>query len=490
MGIREVFVHNSLTGKKEKFSATKAGQVSIYCCGPTVYGYTHVGNARAAVVPDLVVKTLKLAGYTVTFARNITDIDDKIIQGATQEGSNWTDVVKKYTQAYHNDLRSLGIVEPAVEPTATNSINEILNTIKSLIEQEFAYVAETPFGNDVYFRVSKFQGYGKLSKRKLEDMKVGARVEVGESKEDPLDFALWKAAKPSEPTWESPWGPGRPGWHIECSAMIEKVFGNTIDIHMGGLDLLFPHHENEIAQSESCFHRPLANFWIHNGLLNFGKEKMSKSLGNIFTTSRFLEMYGPEVFRMMCLQVHYRSPMEFSEEITLRSESMLERIYHAIASANLVSSLDQDIATQAQVKMGPEYANLNQQITDPLFDDFNTSKGLGIIFKTIRALHKLGDKNSWSILLQILPTLRTVYGIGNEDPQTALAGIRSRKLKRLGITEARAKEIDQLIESRDIARKNKRFEESDSIRNEIEAKGILIMDGPDGSSWTIKGGTQ
>ncbi len=485
--ISELNLYNTLSGKKEKFTPINTGEVSIYSCGPTVYGLTHVGNARAALVPDLVVRTLELAGYKVNFARNITDIDDKIIKVSQTENITWQEVVAKFTNAYHSDLKKLGVTLPKHEPKATETVAEILALIENLIERGAAYVSETPFGNDVYFKVSSFSEYGKLSKRKLEDMKAGVRIETGESKNDPLDFALWKAAKPGEPSWDSPWGLGRPGWHIECSAMIKKVFRGPIDIHMGGIDLIFPHHENEIAQSESCESHKLANYWIHNGLLNFGKEKMSKSLGNIFTTEKFLDLYGPEIFRLMCLQHHYRGPMEFSEEVILRAEAMVERLYVALGQFEKAQKLGAQ-KSQAYSLLGEEFLNLHKQISEPLFDDFNTAKGLGIVFKTIRALNKLGNESAWIVLEDAWPVVRNIFRLLEaSSANEGLSSLRARKLKRLGITEQRASEIENLLLSRDIARKNKDFENSDKIRAQIEAQGILIMDGPDGSTWTIKG---
>jgi cysteinyl-tRNA synthetase len=484
---KAIHLYNSLSGKRELFTTLKPGEVTLYSCGPTVYGFTHVGNARAALVADLVVRVLTFSGLKVTFARNITDIDDKIIKVSQTENTPWPQIVEKFTEAYHSDLSKLGISKPSHEPRATQTLKEITLTIEQLIKEDAAYTAETPYGTDVYFRVSKFSTYGKLSKRKIEDLKTGVRIEPGESKEDPLDFALWKAAKPGEPSWNSPWGEGRPGWHIECSAMIESLFHGTIDIHMGGIDLIFPHHENEIAQSETCFHRPLANYWVHNGLLNFGKEKMSKSLGNIFTTQKFLELYGAEVFKLMCLQHHYRGPMEFSDEVILRAEALLERIYHAFSQLEKAKNSSTRVTSaQALEKLGVEFGNLKEQIEAPLFDDFNTAKGLGVLLKTIRALNKLNDEPAWMALELAQPVLVNVFGLLNESPESGLRSIRQRKLKRLGITESRALEIEELLKNRDLARKNKDFATSDKLRADIESQGIVIMDSPEGSAWTIR----
>lgn len=477
MSLPEIFCLNSLSGKREKFSPQIPGEVSIYGCGPTVYGLTHVGNARAALTVDLVAKVFKLAGYNVKLARNITDIDDKIIKVAAQTQTSWQNVVEKYTNAYRSELQTLQVEAPTFEPKVTEHLNDIHKIITKLIELNAAYAAETPFGTDVYFAVSSFQSYGKLSKRKTDDLRVGVRIEPGESKRDPLDFALWKAAKPGEPSWESPWGPGRPGWHIECSAMIASIFGDQIDIHMGGIDLIFPHHENEIAQSEACSKKPLAHYWIHNGMLTLGREKMSKSLGNIFTTQAFLEKYGPEVLRLMCLQHHYRAPMDFSDESIIRAEGLLERLYrgkqHSLKS-NTNSSLPAPWKDQLD------------QLSKVLFDDFNSAKAMGLILGALRVCYKESSAELWAMWWkQSQPYFEKVFSILGDDPEVALKNIRKRKLLRLGITDQLAQEIDQKLESRELLRKEKKFDEADRVRKELEARGFLIMDGPDGSSWSL-----
>jgi cysteinyl-tRNA synthetase len=476
---KDVFGFNSLTGKREKLVPQVAGQFSVYGCGPTVYGLTHVGNARAALTVDLVTRVLELAGYKVKLARNITDIDDKIIKVAAETQSTFEAVVKKFTASYQNELKILEIRTPEAEPTATQSINEIYSFIKKLVDTGAAYPADTPFGTDVYFRVHKFSEYGKLSKRKTEDLKVGVRIEPGETKEDPLDFALWKAAKPGEPSWKSPWGEGRPGWHIECSAMIEKIFGDTLDIHMGGIDLIFPHHENEIAQSESCHHKPLARYWIHNGMLTLGREKMSKSLGNIFTTHSFLEIYGPEVLRLMCLQHHYRAPMDFSEESIVRAEALLERLYRGKLNAEKHAGSAGNHVTASQFK------DL-QNVENSIFDDFNSAKSLGFVLSALRVCFRENKPELWSAWWNETRNLfEKVFVILNLNAETALMQIRGRKLKRLGISDETAREIDAALEQRESLRKEKKFQEADQVRIDLESKGFLVMDGPDGSSWSV-----
>ncbi len=324
---RSLKLFDTLQGKKLPFRSS-SDSLKLYGCGPTVYGYIHVGNARAFLVQDLVVRILRYAGYAVTYTRNYTDIDDKIIQVALSEKKSAAEVAEFYIRAFDDDMKALKVIPPDHCPKATETIPEMISMIEGLIQKGLAYVVETSIGRDVYYRVLKFKKYGCLSKRHLDDMISGVRIETEEKKEHPADFALWKAAKPKEPSWESPWGPGRPGWHIECSAMIQKIFHSSLDIHMGGIDLIFPHHENEIAQSEGSDSKPLAHYWLHNGMLEIEKEKMSKSLGNIMKTRDFLEKYGAETLRLMVNLVHYRSPLDFSTESILRVEALVDRLYH------------------------------------------------------------------------------------------------------------------------------------------------------------------
>jgi len=473
---------NTLSGKKELLKTKTPGEVVLYGCGPTVYGLTHVGNARTALMFDLVNRVLKLAGHKTTFMRNITDVDDKIIKVASDENRPWSEVTEQFTKAYKNELIALHTLPLEIEPKATEHIDEMIQMIAGLIQKDLAYSAETPFGTDVYFAVRKFDGYGKLSKRKIDELETGARIEPGEAKEDPNDFALWKAAKPGEPSWSSPWGEGRPGWHIECSAMIHKYYPKGIDIHLGGIDLLFPHHENEIAQSEGHTGCQLATYWVHGGLLVFGKEKMSKSLGNIFSTQKFIELYGAETLRLMCLQHHYRSPMDFSAESVHRSEALLEKLYTAKALA--LASKNNAAVTQAELPS--ELAKLNQEMQTALFDDFNSAKALGFFLKALRICHRENTVQLWAALSSAFDFIIKTFGFLIEEPEAALTEMKKRKLSRLGLSEERSMQIQARIDERELARKNKDFALSDKLRAEIEADGILVMDGPDGSAWTLR----
>ncbi len=476
-----IVVTNTLSGKKEKFISSTPGKVKLYSCGPTVYGRIHVGNAMAALTADLVSRILTLAGYNVEWATNITDIEDKIIKAANDENVGVDVITKRYTDFYLQEMKELRVAEPAHRPKATECIPEMITLIEDLIKQEYAYVSETPFGNDVYFRVRKFETYGKLSKKNLDDLLTGTRIEPGESKEDALDFAMWKSAKPGEPSWPSPWGEGRPGWHIECSAMIHKHFPDGIDIHMGGLDLIFPHHENEIAQSEACYHKPLAKYWVHNNMLTLEKEKMSKSLGNIFTTELFLENFGPEVLRLFLYQHHYRSPVDFSEESITRSEALLVRLYTAKKRA--FEELKKD---NSQWKECLNSLCTIPEIEAALFDDFNSAKAMGIMMKLLRDAFRENNSESWIKWASSLKYFDSVYGILEGDPDQRIEEIRQRKFKRLGITSERAREIEDLLQKRVQLRAEKKFPESDAIRAQLDASGVIVMDNPDASTWSIK----
>jgi cysteinyl-tRNA synthetase len=477
MSLPKIMLTNTLGGKKEEFKALEPGKVTLYACGPTVYGKIHVGNAMAALVSDLVTRVFRLAGYQVEWASNITDVDDKIIKAANDEKISAQEIAARFTEIYLNEMKELNVQSPTHRPKATESIPDMLSMIESLIEKGFAYSAETPFGKDVYFRVRKFKNYGKLSNKNLDDLQTGARIEPGESKEDGLDFALWKAAKPGEPSWISPWGEGRPGWHIECSAMIHKHFPAGIDIHMGGLDLIFPHHENEIAQSEACLDHKFARYWIHNNLLTIEREKMSKSLGNIFTAEEFLKNYGAEVLRLFIYQHHYRSPIDFSEENLCRTEALLSKLYAAKKKAfEVLGSLN------------PQSLEKVPEIETALYDDFNTAKALGIIMKNLREAFKQNTPESWKAWAPALKYFSEVYGILEKDPNSVIAEIHNRKLKRLGITEARAQEIESKLEERVRLRAQKDFATADKIRKELEDSGVLVMDGAENSTWSLKSG--
>lgn len=475
MALKELKILNSLSGKKEVFKPQNPAEVKIYGCGPTVYGYTHVGNARAALVFDLVVRTLEYFNYRVNFVRNFTDVDDKIIATAIKEKKDAQEVSEFYIRAYLNDLEILKTRKPDHSPKVTETISEIIVFIQGLIDGGLAYTLKTDLGNDVYYAVENFKGYGKLSHRNLEDIKSGSRAEVEEHKKHPADFALWKAAKKGEPSWPSPWGDGRPGWHIECSAMIQKIFQGPLDIHMGGIDLIFPHHENEIAQSEGLCKKPLAQYWIHNGLLEFGHEKMSKSLGNIVRTKDFLENHHPEVLRLLFFQQHYRSPLDFSDENIARAEALLERLYISLEKSQTSSS--------AATGVSP----ILQKMEDTMADDFNSAKALGELLSAVRNSFRTNQAEDWAALMPGLNLLQKILGLLNENPKTFLQENRKRKLRRWGITEEISTKIDEQMKAREVFRAQKNFEKSDEVRKTLESQGILVMDGPDGSSWSMKG---
>lgn len=477
MAPRDIKIQNTLSGKKEAFLPLTPGRANVYMCGPTVYGYTHVGNARTALMGDLIVRILRYGGYDVHFARNVTDVDDKIIKVANETGQTSNDVAAMFTKAYFDEIREMNAESVNVTPKATEHIDEMIRMSQKLVDDGIAYTSSTPFGTDVYYRVRKFDGYGKLSKRHIDDLLAGARVEPGESKEDPLDFALWKSAKPGEPSWTSPWGEGRPGWHIECSAMIDKNFPEGLDIHMGGMDLVFPHHENEIAQSEAFSGKTLARYWIHGGMLTFAREKMSKSLGNIVTTRKFIDTYGAETLRLMVMQNHYRGPLDFTEEVILRSEALLERLYLGKKAALESSGATGDVPD--------ELKNLKTLVDDALFDDFGSPKAMGLVLKGLRACHKTHSPAAWKAWAEVLPVLEKALGLLTKDATTELAAIRARRLDRMGVTAEFVAGIDQRLKDRDAVRARKDFAESDRIRKELEAEGIMVMDSPDGTAWSV-----
>jgi len=481
MALPPILLTNTLSAKKEPLKTLKEGVVNVYMCGPTVYGFTHIGNARAALTGDLVVRTLEYAGYKVRFARNVTDIDDKIIKKAQDESRDASSVAKEFEAAYDSELAQLAVRRPDFIPHATEHVEGMHAIIRGLMNKDFAYAADTPFGKDVYFRVEKFKPYGKLSKRNPDDMQAGARIEVGEAKHNPLDFALWKAAKPGEPSWNfAGIGEGRPGWHIECSAMIHAIFPEGLDIHMGGLDLIFPHHDNEIAQSEAAFDRELAPQWVHNGLLTIQREKMSKSLGNIFRTNDFLEQFGAETLKLIYLQHHYRSPIDFSDEAILRAEALVERLYRA-----KIKALEHAHVHYGQVEMPVAFKNL-EKLDECLFDDFNAAKAIGHVLGALRVCHKEDKPELWSAWGHAcMKIFSRVFGLLEADPAQAIQAIRARRLRRMKVTPELAERVDRELASREELRKNKQFDEADKVRQRLEAEGFQIMDGPDGACWTV-----
>lgn len=455
-------LYNTLTNKKEEFIPIEEGKVKMYVCGPTVYNYFHIGNARPFIVFDVLRRYLQYRGYQVDYVQNFTDVDDKIINKANEEGVDSTEIAKRYIQEYFLDADSLGVGRADVHPKVSENIDGIIELIKSLVDKGLAYNVD---GN-VYYRVKAFESYGKLSKQSLEDLESGARVEVSTEKEDPLDFALWKRHKEGEPFWESPWGKGRPGWHIECSAMSCRYLGETIDIHGGGQDLIFPHHENEIAQSEGAHGKPFANYWIHNGYININNEKMSKSKGNFFTVRDISKEYDLEVVRMFMLSAHYRSPVNFSRELMDQSKSALERLYNA--RNNLVFLLENAGEDAKDVETGSfdEYRRKFQASMD---DDMNTAEALGVIFDMARDFNSHLDANSPK------ETIRQALAVFDE--LTDVLGLVKKEKEMLD------EDVEQLIQDRQDARKAKDFQKSDQIRDQLEEMGIVLEDTREGVKW-------
>ena len=453
-------LYNSLTRRKEVFKPLEPGKVRMYVCGMTVYDYCHLGHARVMVVFDVLARYLRWKGFEVTYVRNITDIDDKIIRRAAEEGVPIGELTSAYIRAMHEDEKALGCLPPDLEPRATQSIDAIIAMIQRLIDKGYAYVGEN---GDVYYAVSRFAGYGKLSGKKPEELRAGARVEVSEAKRDPLDFVLWKRAKPGEPAWDSPWGPGRPGWHIECSAMSTTCLGAHFDIHGGGADLQFPHHENEIAQSEAATGEPFVNYWVHAGFVRVNQEKMSKSLGNFFTIREILRKYPGEVIRFFILSSHYRSPLDFSEESLDQARAGLTRLYTALRGLPPAAE-------------GEEGRIWRERFEAAMDDDLGTPEALAVLFELAKEINRLraADPEKAARLGATLKALGNVLGILTQDPETFLKGEDS------GLSDA---EIERLIETRNQARKRRDWAEADRIRDELKAKGIVLEDTPQGTLW-------
>jgi cysteinyl-tRNA synthetase len=461
-------IFNTMSGEKEEFLPLTAGRVRMYVCGVTVYDSAHLGHCRFLLTFDVIYRYLKFAGYEVTYARNFTDVDDKIIKRAAAEAISCEAVANRYIAEFHRDSESLGLESPTIEPRATEHVGEMIEVIKRLEEKGLAY----PIDGDVFYPVAGFAEYGKLSRKNIAELEAGARVEVDERKRSPLDFALWKASKPGEPTWDSPWGPGRPGWHIECSAMSTKYLGQPFDIHGGGRDLIFPHHENEIAQSEGAGGQPLARIWIHNGFLNINQEKMSKSLGNFYTIREILDDFDAAALRHYFLSSHYRSPMDFSQEGLEEAGKATDRIYETIDRA------------ERYVKSGaPPDTALMDAFRQEMDDDFNTPRALALIFEEVRALNRLLDEKKPTGLGARAEALRRICGtLGLEH-----VGYFERKKERwLSKRKVSRQMIEEEIARREQARKAKNWPEADRIRDELQAKGVIIEDTPGGAVWKVK----
>lgn len=471
-----ISLFNTLTRKKEKFIPIQEGKVGMYVCGPTVYDSCHIGHARSAIVFDVIYRYFMASGFDVTYVRNFTDVDDKIINRANQLGIQSHEVSEKYILEFYEDMDALHVQRPTYEPYATKHIDSIIQLVETLIQKQFAYEID----GDVYFKVESFADYGKLSGRKLEDMEAGARVDVDKRKENPFDFALWKSAKPGEPSWDSPWGAGRPGWHIECSAMSSKYLGEHFDIHGGGKDLIFPHHENEIAQSEAAFNKPFSTYWIHNGFVNIDSEKMSKSLGNFMMIKDALKRYHPEAIRLFLLSSHYRSPIDFTEQSMEEASLGLDKIY------SLMDRLDKADLKPSQTNTGEYW----KKFSEAMDDDFNTARGIGVLFDAIRITNRILDEapNRDTIIDSItcarvdIQKIGEILGILHENSENYF------KTKKTAAIQEEAIDaiwVEEMIQSRKNARKEKDWAKADQIRQELEKMNIILEDRPDGTIWKI-----
>lgn len=482
-------LYNSMTRKKEEFVPSRPGKVSLYSCGITAYDLSHIGHARSAVVFDVLVRYLRSLGYDVTFIRNFTDIDDKIINRANQDGVPWQQIVDTYIQAFHDDMDVIGVQRATFEPKATSHIGDMIALIETLIKKGHAYTAGE---GDVYFRVRSFADYGKLSGRSVDELESGARVAPGEFKEDPLDFALWKGAKPGEPFWDSPWGPGRPGWHIECSAMSEKYAPLPLDIHGGGQDLIFPHHENEIAQTEAAVDGPFARFWVHNGFVQVNSEKMSKSLGNFRTIRDILAMYLPETLRFFLLTRHYHSPIDFTFDAMDDAEKNLRRIYETMAQAKEELTRKTWTSSPLSASFTKEFNELEKAWKESMDDDLNTAAAVGHVNTVIRLVNRLtedkkgskteGARDIFSRFLQAMAGWGEVLGLFALDPASFLEELKMCRAKRKQLDVAK---VEELLRRRLEARQNKEYAESDSIRDELAGMGVSVRDSAQGATWDI-----
>jgi cysteinyl-tRNA synthetase len=492
-------IYNTLSRRKEPFEPLQEGRVSMYVCGVTVYDECHIGHARSAIVFDVIYRYLTYLGYDVEYVRNFTDIDDKILERAKAEGIPWDQIASTYIEAFNRDMDALGVLTPTYEPLATEHIPLMIEVIEKLIEKGHAYAAD---GN-VYFSVSSFPEYGKLSRIQRDQMLAGARVEPDEHKRDPLDFALWKRSQPGEPWWESPWGPGRPGWHIECTCMSQKYLGETLDIHGGGLDLVFPHHENEIAQAEALTGKPFVRYWIHNGPLNIEGVKMSKSLGNVLSIKDAVRMYHPEELRLCMLMTHYRSPLDFSSRGMSEVRAALERLYMTVGRIQEILSDPPSEGAEAEVisrgheevpgELSERIKGFPRQFRRAMDDDFNTPAALGHLFSLNRGLNRWMDESSFqatpkakAVLREALNCYRIyekVMGILNEDPQAFMRQKEDRFLREAGLTR---EEIEELIQRRAKARAERNWPEADRIRDMLQEKGIQLLDSREGTTWRIR----
>jgi len=460
---------NTATRSKEEFRPLVDGEVRMYVCGPTVYNYIHIGNARVFVFFDVVRRYLRHLGFKVTYVQNFTDVDDKLIRASQETGDTVKEIAEKYIQAYFEDMDALGVERADIHPKATEHISEMIEAIQALIEKGYAYEKN----GDVYFRTLQKEGYGRLVHQSLDELKAGARIEVSEQKEHPLDFALWKAAKPGEISWDTPWGPGRPGWHIECSAMARKYLGDTLDIHAGGMDLCFPHHENEIAQSEAWTGKPFVRYWLHNGYINMGNEKMSKSLGNVKRVVELRKEYSPKALRYFLLSAHYRHPINFTEEVMKQAEASVERM--SIAVQNLIHRQQTALPGEPDAGLVHELEKWTDAFRAEMNDDLNTANAISMVFEVVKLA------NEW--------VQKPVISRGSAD--ALLAWLKTHGEEILGLVETKTddmldEQIEALIEERQKARKARDFAKADAIRDQLMAQGIILEDTPQGVRWRRK----
>jgi len=484
-------IYNTRTGKKTELKPLSDNHVKMYVCGITAYDYCHIGHARSALAFDMIYRYLLYRGYRVTFVRNFTDIDDKIINRAQEQGTSTEELSERFIRKFHEDMDQLGVASPTVEPKATEHVQEIIDMIDDLVDKGMAYQAD----GDVYYAVEKFSDYGILSRRTIEDMQAGARIEVNEKKRNPMDFALWKSSKPGEPTWDSPWGPGRPGWHIECSAMSKKYLGDSFDIHGGGKDLIFPHHENEIAQSMGATGSPFVNIWVHHGFVTIKDEKMSKSLGNFLTIRDVLERFRAEALRLFVFSTHYQSPLNYSEAAIKDAEAGLERFYECLAEiARLPESGDENKGSAISKKDAAKLESLEERFQKVMDNDFNTAQALAQLFDAVKILNKITrtlpgmpSQHDIDLLRNVglkFTELANIMGLLTEDPIEHTEVLQESRIKELGLDQAM---IETLIRQRNEARLNKDWVKGDAIRDELLAKGVELKDGPDGTTWKVKG---
>lgn len=462
-------IYNTMSRQKEELVPMTPGELKIYACGPTVYNYIHIGNARPICVFDVLRRYLEYRGMKVTYVQNFTDIDDKIINKANEENSDYLTVSRRYMEEYKKDAAGLNVRPATIHPLATENIDEIIAIISKLEEKGFAYAV----GGDVYFRTNRFSEYGKLSHQPLEELQAGARISVGDVKEDPMDFAVWKAAKPGEPYWESPWGHGRPGWHIECSAMVRRYLGETIDLHCGGQDLIFPHHENEIAQSECCNGVPFARYWMHNGYINVDNKKMSKSLGNFFTVRDVAEKYGYEPIRYLMVSSHYRMPINYSVDIIEQCKASLERLYNCRDNLRFLLENAAEGQREGEEEVFARMTQYRDQFIAAMDDDLNTADGLAALFGLAREINSSVNGGSSKELCQkaldLYMELANVLGLLYVEKDNSLDA-----------------EIEALIEKRTQARKNRDWATADAIRDELKARHVVLEDTPQGVKWHIE----